>query len=85
VARKIKITNDFRAQKRDYVGANRKLKAGKNFFCTGRAAEHVAAFQHENFLARARQISGIDQPVVASAYDNHIVFRVAHIFIQPPC
>ena len=39
----------------------------------GRAAEHVTAFEHENFLAGARQIGGVDQAVVASADHDHIV------------
>ena len=61
--------------KRNHVRAYRELEAGKDLFGASRSAEHVAAFEHENFLARARQISGVDQAVVASANHDYIVFR----------
>ena len=78
VAGKVEIANDLRPQQRDHVRAHRELEAGKNFFGEGRAAQHVAAFEHENFLAGARQISGVDEAVVASADHDHIVFRVVY-------
>src|SRR5580700_513498 len=84
MSRKIQVANDLRSQQGDYVRAHRELEAGKNFFGTGRSAEHITAFEDENLLARASQIGGIDQTVVAAANHNHIVFRVVHIFIQPP-
>ena len=69
----IEIANDFRAQQGDHVGADRELEAGKNFFGDRGAAEHVTAFQHQHFLAGARQVGGIDQAVVAAADDDHVV------------
>ena len=77
MARKIEIANDLRTQQRDHVGAHRELESGENFFGDGSAAEHVTAFEHENFLPRARQIGGGGEAVVASADDDYVVFRVA--------
>ena len=42
----------------------------------GGAAEHVAALEHQNFLAGARQVGGVDQAVVASADHDDVVFRI---------
>ena len=45
VTRQIEIANDFRAEERNYVGTNGKLKAGKYFFGYCRAAQDVALFE----------------------------------------
>ncbi len=52
VARQVEVADDFRTQQRDHVGAHRELEARVDFFGDGGAAEHVAALEHENFLAR---------------------------------
>ena len=77
VAGKIEIANDLRAQQRDYIGADRELESGKNFFGDGGAAEHVTTLQHQNFFPGARQIGGGGEAVVASSDDDCVVFRVA--------
>ena len=77
VAGQVEVANDLRPQQRDHVGADRELESGENFFGDGGAAEHVAALEHQNFLAGARQIGGVDQAVVASADDDYVVFRIA--------
>src|SRR5208282_4611799 len=59
VAGKIEVTNNLGAQQRDDVRANGKLEAGKHFLRTSRAPENVAALEHQDFLARFRQIGGI--------------------------
>ena len=73
VAGKIEVANNFRPQQRHDIRANRKFEAGKDLFGAGRAAEHVPPFEHENFLAGARQIGGVDEAVVAAADDDHVV------------
>ena len=75
VTRKIEVANNFRPQQRNHVRANRKLEAGKNFFRASRAAENVPALEHQYFFPCFRQIGGIGEAVVASADDNHVVFR----------
>jgi hypothetical protein len=71
MAREIEVADDFRPQQRDYVGADRELEAGKDFFGAGSAAEDVAAFEDEDFLSGAREVGGVDEAVVAAAdYDN---------------
>ena len=70
---KIEVANDFRPQQRDDVGADREFEAGENFFGAGRAAEHMAAFEHQNFLSGARQVGGVDQAVVAAADHDYVV------------
>ena len=51
VAGKIEVTNNFGSQQRDDIRANGKLEAGKNFFGASRAAENVAALEHQHFLS----------------------------------
>ena len=72
--RQIEIANDLRPQQRDHVGANGKLEAGKDLFGHRGAAQHVAALQHQDFLAGARQIGGVHQAVVAAADHDGVVF-----------
>ncbi len=73
VAREIEVADDFRPQQRDDVRADGELEAGKDFFGAGRAAENVAAFEHENFLSGAREVGGVDEAVVAAADYDYVV------------
>ncbi len=77
VAGKIEVANNLGPQQRDDVRANGKLEAGKNFFRASRAAEDVAALEHQDFLSRFRQIGGVGEAVVASAHHDHVVLRTA--------
>ncbi len=74
MAGQIEVANDLRPQQRNHVGAHREFEARENFFGAGGAAQHVAAFKDQNFLAGTRQIRGVDQAVVASADHDHVVF-----------
>ena len=73
VAREIEVANDFRPQERDDVRADRKFESGKNFFGAGRAAEDVAALEHQNFLSSAREVGCVDEAVVAAADHDYVV------------
>ena len=53
VAREVEVADDLGPQQRDDVRADGELEAREDFFGAGRAAENVAAFEHENFLSRA--------------------------------
>ena len=75
MAGKIEVANNLRPQQRDHVGADRKLEPLNDLFRASRSPEHVATLEHQHFLAGAREISGIDQPVVASADDDGVVLR----------
>jgi hypothetical protein len=75
VARQIEIANDLGPEQRNDVGADRELEAGEHFFGHRRAAEHVAAFEHEHALARPRQVSGAGEAVVAAPDDDRVVFH----------
>ncbi len=74
VARQIEFANDLGPQQRNYVGADGKLEAGENFFGAGGTAENVAALEHQDFLAGAGQISGVDQAVVSAADYDGVIF-----------
>ena len=74
MARQIEIANDLRPQERDDVRTDGKLEAGKDFFRHRCATQHVAALQHQHFLAGASQIGGIGQAVVSSADYDNVVF-----------
>ena len=76
VAGKIEIANDLGPQQRDYVGTDRELESGEDFFGDRGAAEHVTALEHQDFFPGARQIGGGGQAVVASSDDDCIVFRI---------
>jgi hypothetical protein len=73
VARKIEVANDFRAQKRDNVGADGEFESGDDFFGDGGAAEDVAAFEDEDFFAGASEIGRVGQAIVAAADDDRVV------------
>src|SRR5215470_11974431 len=47
------------------------------------AAKHMAAFQHEYLFARTREIGGVDQPVVASADYDDVIFGTSHQLLAP--
>ena len=74
VARQVEVADDFRPQQRDHVRADRELEARVDLFGDGGAAEHVAALEHENFLAGLGQVGGVDQAVVAAADHDDVVF-----------
>ena len=84
MTRQIEFANDLRTQERDDVRANRKLEAGKDFFRDGRAAEYVTALEHQNLLAGARKIGGVDQTVVAAANDDDVVL-IIHLLVGIAC
>ena len=63
-----------RAQQRKRVGAGRGAHAGPQLLGHAGAADEVAALEHLHVEARARQVGGGDQAVVAGADDD----RVAH-------
>jgi len=71
---KVEVANNFRPQQRDHVRADRKLEAWVDFFCDCGSAHDVAAFKHQHFLARFRQVGSIDEAVVACADDDHVIF-----------
>ena len=81
VAREIEIANDFRAQQRDDVGKDGKFEAGDDFFGDGGAAENVAAFEDEDFLAGFGEIRRVHQAVVAAADHDDVVF-LCHGFLR---
>src|SRR5882762_4799462 len=74
MTREIEFANNLRTQERNDVRADREFETGKNFFRHCRATEHMPAFEHEHALARAREVGGVDQAVVAAANDNDVVF-----------
>ena len=74
VARQVEIADDLGSQQRHHVRAHRKLEPRKDFLGDGGAAEHMPSFEHENLLACFRKIRGVDQPVVAAADYDDVVF-----------
>ena len=79
---KIEFPNDLRAEQGNDVRTDRELESGENFFRHARSTEYVAALEHEHTLARARQIRGIYQSVVATADDDDVVFLI-HALTHP--
>src|SRR5437764_9868664 len=81
VTRQVELANDLRTQQRDYIGANRKLEAGENFFSDGSAAKHVTTFEHEHLFTCACEICGIHQTVMSAANHDDVVF-LRHAFVR---
>jgi len=73
MAGEIEFANDFGTEEGDYIRAFGEQKAGDDFFGDGGAAENVAAFEDENFLAGFGEIGSVDQAVVAAADDDCVV------------
>ena len=73
VARQVELADDLRAKQGHDVGADRDVKSGKDFLGDRRAAQHVPALEHEHAPARACQIRGVHQPVVAAADHDCVV------------
>ena len=71
--RKIEIADDLGTKQRDDVGAHRELESRDDFFRAGSSTQHVPAFEHDHFLAGARQICGVHQAVVAAANNDYVV------------
>src|SRR2546422_10537658 len=74
-AGKIEVPDDLRPQQRDHVRAHGELESWEDFLGYGRAPQHVATLEDQNLLAGARQVSSVDQAVVAPANHDHVVFR----------
>ena len=85
VTREIEFANDLGTEKGNYIRADRKLEAGKDFFRYSGAAKHVTTFEHEHFFARARQISGVDQTIVAAANHDDVVTIVHLVIVIAAC
>ena len=73
MARQVELADDLRPQQRHDVRADRELEAGEDLLGDRGAAEHVPALEHEHLAARARQVGGAGQPVVAAADDDRVV------------
>ncbi len=72
---KLQVADDLRAKQADHVGENRKLEAGEDFFGDAGSTHDGTAFQDQGLFPGPGQVSGVDQPVVACADDNRVVFR----------
>src|SRR5689334_5306501 len=75
VPRQVEVADDLGPQKRDDVGADREAEAGEDLLGHRGAAEHMAPLEHEDLLARAREIGGVNEPVVPAADHDDVVAR----------
>ncbi len=74
--RQIEFANNFGAEQGNDVRANGKFEAGKYLFRHRGAAEHIPALEHQHALARAREVCGVNQAVVAPAnYDTVVLIH----------
>ena len=74
----LELADDLGAQQTHNIGADAEAEALEDLFGHRRAAEDVAALEHQHSPAGARQISGAHKAVVASADHNCVIF-LAHI------
>ena len=63
VPRQVELADDLGPQQRDDVGADGELEAGEDLLGDRRAAEHVAALEHEHLPPGARQVGGVVRPL----------------------
>jgi hypothetical protein len=73
VSREIELADDLRAQERDDVGGDRVLEARVDLLGDRRAADDVAALEHEHLPSGAGEVGRADQAVVAAANDDDVV------------
>ena len=71
----LEVADDLRSQQTHDVAADRELEAGEDLFGNRRAAEHIAALEHECLLASLGEVGGAGQPVVAAADHDGVVAR----------
>ena len=62
--------------------ATENWKPGKTSSVTAAPPEDVAALEHEDLAARAREVRGVDEPVVPAPDDDDVV-AFAHFFFWP--
>jgi hypothetical protein len=72
-ARKVELLDDFRPKEAHHVGAHGELESREDFLGDRGAAQDVAALEHQDLPAGARQVGGVDQAVVAAADDDDVV------------
>src|SRR5713226_2539486 len=73
VSREIEFTDDFRAKQRNHVRTFGEEKTRENFFGDCRSAEHMPAFENDDFLPCFSEIRGVDEAVMAASDDNNVV------------
>ncbi len=83
VLRQVELADDLGPQQRHDVRAHRVLEAGVDLLGHRRAAEHVAALEHQHLPAGAREVRRAHQPVVAAA--NHDDVVVGHSRVRNRC
>ena len=72
------LADNLRPQQADHVRELGELETGEDLLGHRRAADDLASLQNDNFLARARQVSGSDQSIVAAADHDCIIFIGCH-------
>ena len=75
VARQVELADDLGAQQRHDVRADGELETGEDLLGHRGAAEHVAALEDEDLLARLAPGRPRDETVVAAADDDDVVGR----------
>ena len=68
----LQLADDLRQEQADDVRGGGNFVAGPQLFGGCAAAEHVATFEHADFVAGASQIRGTNKAVVAAADDDRI-------------
>jgi hypothetical protein len=71
-ATQLEVGDDLRLQHRDDVGRARDAMARPQLLGDAGAADHVAALEHADAHAGAREVGGGGQPVVAGADDDRV-------------
>ena len=75
------IGNDLGLQQGDRIAGDGIAEAGVKFFGHRRAAHDLAAFKHQDLLARPREVKSAGQAIMPAADDHGIIGR-AH---AAPC
>ena len=73
VAGQLQLADDLGPKQRHHVGGDAEAEAGDDLLGDGRAAEHVAALEHDHAHAGAGEVRGRDQAVVPAADHDRVV------------
>src|SRR5947207_5180557 len=71
--RQLELADDLRPQQADDIGEDREAEAREHLLAPGRAADTLAALQHQHLAPGAREVRGASEAIVSAANDDDVV------------
>ena len=71
--RQLELADDLRPQQAHDVGEDREAEAREHLLAPGRAADALAALEHQHLAPGTREVRGASEAVVSAADDDGVV------------